>query len=491
MAISSTHTVLSCNSYEQKLFRSKNQFSAPLIGPKTQLISTSSDRVKLAARSHTTPRVLSKPTEAVPSETKTDKPRPKPEPDHPPLAETWREFHGENNWEGLLDPMHPPLRAELIRYGEMTQACYDAFDFDPYSKYCGSCKYAPQEFFKRLGMDHYGYDVARYLFATSNINLPNFFKKSRWPQVWSTNANWIGYIAVSNDERSKSLGRRDIIISWRGTVTNLEWVADLMDILTPVSKHIPCPDPTVKAEAGFLDLYTDKKVDCDYCHISAREQIETEVKKIVARYPNEELSISIMGHSLGSALAMLSGFNIVETGLNVTTDGRKIPVCIFSFAGPRVGNIGFKERVEKSGLKVLRIFNIHDVVPKSPGFIFNENMPQMPQFLMKFIEGLPWTYFHIGVKLQLDHKKSPYLRTEEDVGNFHNLEAHLHLIDGYHGEGKKFELTTGRDPALVNKSCDFLQDHLMIPPNWRQDENKGLVRTPDGRWTEPERPKHV
>ncbi|GFY98840.1 alpha/beta-Hydrolases superfamily protein [Actinidia rufa] len=435
MAISPAHTVLSCNSYEQKLFRS-----------------------------HATPRVLSKPTEAVPSETKADKPRPKPEPDHPPLAETWREFHGENNWEGLLDPMHPPLRAEVIRYGEMTQACYDAFDFDPYSKYCGSCKYAPQEFFKRLGMDHYGYDVARYLFATSNINLPNFFKKSRWPQVWSTNANWIGYIAVSNDERSKSLGRRDIIISWRGTVTNLEWVADLMDILTPVSKHIPCPDPTVKAEAGFLDLYTDKKVDCDYCHISAREQIETEVKKIVARYPNEELSISIMGHSLGSALAMLSGFDIVETGLNVTTDGRKIPVCIFSFAGPRVGNIGFKERVEKSG---------------------------MPQFLMKFIEGLPWTYFHIGVKLQLDHKKSPYLRTEEDVGNFHNLEAHLHLIDGYHGEGKKFELTTGRDPALVNKSCDFLQDHLMIPPSWRQVENKGLVRTPDGRWTEPERPKHV
>ncbi|TKY52693.1 Phospholipase A1-Igamma1 [Spatholobus suberectus] len=29
----------------------------------------------------------------------------------------------------------------------------------------------------------------------------------------------------------------------------------------------------------------------------------------------------------------------------------------------------------------------------------------------------------------------------------------------------------------------------MIPPNWRQDENKGMIRSNDGRWMQPERPK--
>lgn len=54
------------------------------------------------------------------------------------VADCWREIHGENDWVGLMDPV---LRSELIRYGEMAQACYDAFDYDPFSKYCGSCRF--------------------------------------------------------------------------------------------------------------------------------------------------------------------------------------------------------------------------------------------------------------------------------------------------------------------------------------------------------------
>lgn len=50
-------------------------------------------------------------------------------------------------------------------------------------------------------------------------------------------------------------------------------------------------------------------------------------------------------------------------------------------------------------------------------------------------------------------------------------------------------LASGRDPALVNKASDFLKDHYLVPPYWRQDENKGMVRSKDGRWIQPERPK--
>lgn len=50
-------------------------------------------------------------------------------------------------------------------------------------------------------------------------------------------------------------------------------------------------------------------------------------------------------------------------------------------------------------------------------------------------------------------------------------------------------LASGRDIALVNKACDFLKDHHCIPPNWRQDQNKGMVRNREGRWVQAERPR--
>lgn len=344
------------------------------------------------------------------------------------LANSWRLIHGQDDWVGMLDPIDSLLRSELIKYGEMAQACYDAFDYDRYSKYCGSCKFNRRKFFERLGMSGLGYHVTRYLYATSNISIPNFFKTSVWPKMWSRSANWIGYVAVSGDETSKRIGRRDITIAWRGTVTQLEWIADLMDYLRPISSDkIPCPDPTVKVESGFLDLYTDKDESCRFCKYSAREQILTEVRRLIEQYPNEELSITITGHSLGSALAMLSAFDIVETGLNVTADGQTIPISVFSFSGPRVGNVRFKERIEGLGVKVLRVVNVHDTVPKVPGIFFNENVPM---FVQKIVEGLPWSYSHVGVELALNHKNSPFLKDTTDPVCSHNLEAHLHLLDG-------------------------------------------------------------
>ncbi|KAG5043552.1 hypothetical protein AAZX31_03G140700 [Glycine max] len=405
-----------------------------------------------------------------------------------PVAEVWRKIHGEDNWAGLLDPMDPVMRGELTRYGEMAQACYDAFDFDPYSKYCGSCRFPLPEFFDSLGMTNVGYTMTRYLYATANINLPNFFRKSRWPhKMWSKHANWAGFIAVSDDETSKRLGRRDIVISWRGTVTHVEWVADLLNFLKPISPDIPCSDRKVKVEAGFLDLYTDREPGCGYCKYSAREQVLGEVKRLMEKYADEEVSVTIAGHSLGSAMAILSAFDIVETGVNVGKDGRKAHVSVFSFSGPRVGNVRFKERLEgELGIKVLRVHNAHDMVPQSPGLIFNEDSPQ---WLLKLVEGwFPWCYLHVGEELQLDHKKSPFLNPDGDASCAHNLEAHLHLLDGYHGKNRGFERTSERDLALVNKDCDFLKDEHSVPPRWRQDLNKNMVRTEDGRWVLADRP---
>ncbi|GLJ47071.1 hypothetical protein SUGI_0993790 [Cryptomeria japonica] len=405
------------------------------------------------------------------------------------LSDVWREVQGSNNWEGLLEPMDHLLRSELIKYGELAQACYDAFDFDHYSKYCGSCKYNRRTMLQDLGLSHTGYEITKYLFATSNINLPNFFKKSRaGEKLWSNHANWMGFVAVAEDEQEiKRLGRRDIVIAWRGTVTRLEWLADLMDFLKPAGFHSDHPDPRVKVESGFLNLYTACEKNCRFAKSSAQEQIHAEVRRLIEMYRGEKLSITITGHSLGSALAMLSAYDIAEMGINQDkekeNENEKIPITVFSYAGPRVGNSAFKERLDQLGVKILRVVNAHDGVPKVPGILFNEHF----QLLRDLIDKLPWSYSHVGVELQLDHTKSPFLRPTSDPSCFHNLEAHLHLLDGYHGSQERFYLASGRDPALVNKAADFLQDHLHIPPFWRQDHNKGMVRNSEGRWVQPQR----
>ncbi|CAK8576941.1 unnamed protein product [Lathyrus sativus] len=418
-------------------------------------------------------------------------PSPPPPPPPPQLSEVWEEIQGKNNWEGLLDPMDPILRKEIIRYGEFAQACYDSFDFDPHSKYCGTCKYHPSHFFDKLDMaDSSGYTITRYLYATSNINLPNFFQKSKISSVWSTHANWMGYIAVATDEEEiKRLGRRDIVIAWRGTVTYIEWIYDLKDILHEANFR---NDPTIKVELGFYDLYTKKEDSCSYCTFSAREQVLSEVKRLLQYYEEEELSITITGHSLGAALATLSAYDIAELKLNVVEDSNNnktnvVPVTVYSFGGPRVGNLKFKERCDELGVKVLRIVNVHDKVPTVPGIITNEKF----QF-QKYIEdtlSFPWSYAHVGTEIALDHRESPFLKENGDLGCAHNLEVLLHLIDGYHGKKKNFDLVSKRDIALVNKSCDFLRSEYGVPPHWRQDENKGMVRSGDGRWVLPERPQ--
>ncbi|KAH9741367.1 phospholipase A1-Igamma3 [Citrus sinensis] len=393
------------------------------------------------------------------------------------LHEMWKAIQGCNDWQGLLDPMNCHLRKEIIRYGEFSQACYDSFDFDPHSKYCGTCKYSAASFFKKLDMADSGYQISRYLYATSNINLPKFFQKSRLSSVWSTYANWMGYIAVTTDEEEiKRLGRRDIVVAWRGTVTYIEWIYDLKDILHTANFG---SDPSIKIELGFHDLYTKKEQSCNYCTFSAREQVLAEIKRLIEYYEGEEISITFTGHSLGAALAIVSAYDVAELGLNIVNDGesssstKKIPITVYSFAGPRVGNLKFKERCDELGVKVLRVVNVHDKVPTVPGILANEKF----QFQKHFEEAtkFPWSYAHVGVELALDHTNSPFLKNTKDFGCAHNLEALLHLLDG--------------DIALVNKSCDFLKSEYEVPPHWRQDENKGMVRNTDGRWVLPERPR--
>ena len=247
----------------------------------------------------------------------------------------------------------------------------------------------------------------------------------------------MGYIAVCTDpEEIKRIGRRDIVVVWRGTQTGLEWAANFHDILVPGimmhqgAKHVPLTN--VKVESGFHNLYTSADQDSMFNKISAQDQMQMEIRELVEKYKDypEELSITVTGHSLGSALATLSAYDLAESGFNKITAGEKklpVPITVYSFAGPRVGNSAFQKRIDELGVHVLRMVNINDKVPKTPGLLVNENVP----FLAKLLDPLPWTYSHVGVELELNDRDSMHLNQEKPgTWTTHNLEVYLHLVDG-------------------------------------------------------------
>ncbi|BBN03437.1 phospholipase A1 [Marchantia polymorpha subsp. ruderalis] len=422
---------------------------------------------------------------------------------HLHVGQRWREIQGANQWAGLLEPLDEVLRGEIMRYGEFAQVAYDAFDYDTHSHYCGSAKYHKKRLLERVGLLNRGYEVTDYIYATSGHDHPiaNFFRRfdfddtDDWDadEIWDKECNWMGFVAVATDEEEIArLGRRDIVIVWRGTVSKLEWLENLRDYLAPsafdLQERLGSAD--IKIEAGFLNVYTSRHEYSAYTKRSAREQVHSALKRLVRRYKDDEMSITVTGHSLGSALAHVCAYDLAENDFHFREEHPRVPVnaiplTVFSFAGPRVGNDAFKDRMEELGVKVLRLVNKHDRVPKVPGILLNERLEMLEEkagFLWNWIEKLPWTYTHCGVSLEIDNLDSPFLRKSKDALNAHNLEAYIHLVNGYRGKNKGFEPAIPRDIALINKASDFLRPKHSIPPSWWQEENKGLMRTKEGRW---------
>ncbi|XP_078437472.1 alpha/beta-Hydrolases superfamily protein [Wolffia australiana] len=349
------------------------------------------------------------------------------------IAGLWHEIHGARDWAGLLHPLHPLLRQELIKYGGFAQATYDGFDTDPSSHKCGSCRFGQETLFSQLGLSTAHYEVTRYLYATSRVKMLSSVARLKATTTWRRNSNWMGFVAVSSDEESQRIGRRDIVVAWRGTLTATEWIKNVQLWLKPLCG-------TAKVIHGFHSVYTSMyKSTPQYDKTSASEQFMNEVTRLVGKYrgEGEELSLTVTGHSLGGALAILSAYEAAAA---------KIPglsrVSVFTFGAPLVGNKGFARELENLGVKVLRVVSKQDLVPKLPGTLLKR------------------VYSHAGVVLSMDTASSLLLRRSlNHTASFHSLDTYLHFLEAIGSEAR-------RDLALVNKSLGVLRKELSITAHW-------------------------
>ncbi|XP_066310867.1 phospholipase A1-Igamma1, chloroplastic-like [Miscanthus floridulus] len=173
-------------------------------------------------------------------------------------------FARRRDWSALLDPFDAGLRDELLKYGDLVQATYDASDRRHWSPHCGTCVHDLRRLLLALGLAGHGYVATAFLYATSDVDVPRWLGRPLHEDAWEGRANWMGYVRV--------------------TVT---------------------------------------------------------------------------GHSLGGALAMLATRDAAVAHPDVH-------VSAVTFGAPRVGNRAFYDGVTSRDVRALRVVVRHDVVPSVP-----------------------------------------------------------------------------------------------------------------------------
>ncbi|CAK7350439.1 unnamed protein product [Dovyalis caffra] len=145
------------------------------------------------------------------------------------IADRWRELSGEKNWNGLFNPLDIDLRRSTINYGDRATANGNAFNNAKLSSsnYRGFSRYARKDFFSKMGIP-----------------------------VSESESTWSAYVAVATDEGKALLGRRDIVVSCRGTLLNVEWLKDFDAVL--ISDPEIVGNNNAKIHKGFHSLYTAK-----------------------------------------------------------------------------------------------------------------------------------------------------------------------------------------------------------------------------------------
>ncbi|EFY86226.1 feruloyl esterase A precursor, putative [Metarhizium acridum CQMa 102] len=151
--------------------------------------------------------------------------------------------------------------------------------------------------------------------------------------------------------------RKELILAIPGTQSGRDWDTDYNWRLVDYKSCESC-----KAHHGFLTAWE-----------SIADEVERGLESALRSYPG--YSVTIVGHSLGGALAELAFGSLKPKPLSVSQ--------VITYGAPRVGNTGFADYIDKlagasnsdAGISY-RVTHYDDTVPHLPPFFFGFTHPR-------------------------------------------------------------------------------------------------------------------
>jgi predicted lipase len=180
----------------------------------------------------------------------------------------------------------------------------------------------------------------------------------------------------------------DVIVAIRGTEGLLEWIMDFQFLQTP----FPYLAASGLTEQGFTGFYSTFRIGPDDTQPRVIEAIRT----LLAG--GGVASLSISGHSLGSALATLLASDVAGNGVCQTPS-------VYTFASPRVGDKVFAGTYDNLVPVSWRIANLNDIVTQLPPLLAG--------------------YVHVDTEFPINSDDS----TKHGIRCWHGLATYLHTLD--------------------------------------------------------------
>jgi hypothetical protein len=159
-----------------------------------------------------------------------------------------------------------------------------------------------------------------------------------------------------------------IVLSFRGTVTDLEWLEDFdLTLVDPRTGSLCPPNTACVAQGFYFDAY-----------VSVRSQMHRALSRFPASAP-----ILVTGHSLGAVMAEYAALEL----------GASRVASVYTFGTPRGGNAAFAATYVAAGLPAaFRVTHAEDPVPHLPPEFLNYQHPPREVF---FPSQSNWSNFRV------------------------------------------------------------------------------------------------
>jgi len=202
--------------------------------------------------------------------------------------------------------------------------------------------------------------------------------------LWDDNPDFVPYGFIAKSVAMPT----ELIVAIRGTQEFAEWIDDGNFVKDS------CPfAPKASIEAGFANIYNSLAIAPTVSAKKAKDVILN-----LANTLDNDVTLRITGHSLGSALATLLAGDLAANGCKPAPQ-------IYTFASPLVGDAMFARIFNNLNLDSWRIDNTPDWVPNLPPATMG--------------------YMHVDAVHPIDSTKV----ASSDPLCCHSLNTYMHMLD--------------------------------------------------------------